>query len=210
MQIDWQNITSLAYQTLLELDIQQFPIPVKKIKCKDVIISSLQKYSAITGYSLDTLTLNHELDDAFLLKDLRPGLSIILYNRDKYSPRMKHSLWHEIGHIKCRHTKHGDQEEIEANYFAAQATAPNVLIKEIVSRGYQLNVPLLVQCFGISTMAAQKKIDYINQHGFIHSNPYDNVVLLQFASYIDKAYPKMTQYAYNNYFDDLEEERLRW
>lgn len=40
MNFDWAKITSLAYLTLLELDIHEFPIPAKKIKCKDVIISS--------------------------------------------------------------------------------------------------------------------------------------------------------------------------
>ena len=37
---EWSKITSLAYLTLLELNIQEFPIPAKKIKCKDVMISS--------------------------------------------------------------------------------------------------------------------------------------------------------------------------
>lgn len=76
---EWSKITSLAYLTLLELNIQEFPIPAKKIKCKDVMISSYQKYAKKTGCSIDEITLGHELEDAFLLKGLRPGLTLILY-----------------------------------------------------------------------------------------------------------------------------------
>ena len=128
---EWSKITSLAYLTLLELNIQEFPIPAKKIKCKGVMISSYQNYAKKTGLSMDKITLGHELEDAFLLKGLRPGLILILYNKEKYGPRMKHTLWHEIGHVKCDHNKHSEKEEIEAHFFAAQANAPNVLIKTI-------------------------------------------------------------------------------
>ena len=71
MQFNWANITSLAYLTLLEQDIREFPIPVKKIKCKGVKICSYQKYAEITGATLEQITLGHELDDAFLLRGLR-------------------------------------------------------------------------------------------------------------------------------------------
>ena len=47
----WSKITSLAYLTLLELNIQEFPIPAKKIKCKGVMISSYQNYAKKTGLS---------------------------------------------------------------------------------------------------------------------------------------------------------------
>ena len=68
MQHDWSEITSLAYLTLLELDMHVFPIPAKKIKCNGVKISSYQKYAERTGLSIAEITLGHELDDAFLLK----------------------------------------------------------------------------------------------------------------------------------------------
>ena len=42
---EWSKITSLAYLTLLELNIQEFSIPAKKIKCKGVMISSYQNYA---------------------------------------------------------------------------------------------------------------------------------------------------------------------
>ena len=47
---------------------------------------------------MDEITLGHELEDAFLLKGLRPGLTLILYNKEKYGPRMKPNF-HALGLI---------------------------------------------------------------------------------------------------------------
>ena len=210
MQYDWPEITSLAYLTLLELDLHEFPIPVKKIKCKGVVISSYQNYAAKTGLSIEEITLGHELEDAFLQKELRPNLILILYDKEKYGARMKHTLWHEVGHIKCNHQKHGEKEEIEAHYFAAQVNAPNILIKTIAQRGYNIDVPFLMDCFGLSEEAANKKKGYFSKHGFEHSNEYDDVVLLQFSDYINAKYPPKTSHFYDDYYDDLEREREKW
>ena len=210
IMFEWSNITSLAYLTLLELNIQEFPIPAKKIKCKGVMISSYQNYAKKTGLSMDEITLGHELEDAFLLKGLRPGLTLILYNKEKYGPRMKHTLWHEIGHVKCDHKKHSEKEEIEAHFFAAQANAPNVLIKTIAKRGYKIDVCFLMEYFGLSEEAAQKKMGYLNKYGFDHSNEYDDIVQMQFANYIDAKYPPKTKYFYDEYYDELDRERESW
>jgi len=210
MQYDWSGITSLAYLTLLELDLHEFPIPENKIKCKGVKISSYQKYAEKTGLSIEEITLGHEFDDAFLLKGLRPDLTLILYNKEKYGARLKHTLWHEVGHIKCNHQKHSEKEEIEAHFFAAQANAPNILIKTIANRGYNIDVTLLMQCFGLSEEAARKKKDYLSKYQFDHSNEYDDVVLMQFSDYINAKYPPKTKHFYDDYYDELEKEREKW
>lgn len=210
MQIDWSEITSLAYLTLIELDLHEFPIPAKKIRCKGVIISSYQKYAAKTGISIEQISLGHELEDAFLLKGLRPDVALILYDKDKYGARMKHTLWHEVGHVKRNHKKHGDTEEIEAHFFATQANAPNILIKEISQRGYTIDVPFLMECFGLSEEAAKKKKGYLGKYGFEHKNEYDDVVLIQFKDYINVKYPPKTKHFYDDYYDELEQERAKW
>lgn len=210
MKYDWSKITSSAYLTLLELDLHEFPIPANKIKCKNVMICSYQKYSKKAGCSIEKITLGHELDDAFLLKGLRPGLTMILYDKEKYGARLKHTLWHEVGHIKCNHKNHGEQEEIEAHFFAAQANAPNVLIKAISQRGYAITIPFLMECFGLSEEAAKKKKEYLSKYGFEHLNEYDDVVLMQFNDYINKKYPPKTKYFFDDYYDDMEREREKW
>lgn len=210
MQYDWVEITSLAYLTLIELNCDEFPIPANKIKCKDVKIISYQKYAEKTGLSIEEITCGHELDDAFLLKELRPGLTFILYNKDKYDSRMKHTLWHEIGHIKCNHQKHSESEEIEAHFFAAQANAPNILIKAIAQRGYTIDVPFLMQCFGLSRESAIKKKEHLSKYHFNHTNEYDDIILMQFSDFIDSKYPLKNPHFNDDYYDDLEKEREKW
>jgi len=210
MAYNWADITSKAYLTLLELDLREFPIPAKKIKCKGVLISSYQNYAAKTGLSIEQITLGHELEDAFLLKGLRQDVTLILYNKEKYGARMKHTLWHEIGHVKCDHQAHGDSEEIEAHFFAAQANAPNVLVKAIAQRGYTIDVVFLTECFGLSEEAAKKKKDYLSRFGFEHTNEYDDVISLQFSDYINAKYPPKTQHFYDDHYEDMEREREKW
>lgn len=210
MKCDWSGITSLAYLTLLELNLHEFPIFTNKIKCKDVKISSYQKYAAKTGITIEEITLGYEFDDAFLLKGLRPGLTLILYDEEKSSARLKHTILHEIGHIKCNHQKHSEQEEIEAHFFAAQANAPNIIIKTIAKRGYPITISFLMECFGISEEAAKKKREYLRKYGFEHTNEYDDVLLIQFSNYIDTKYPPKTHNFYDDYYDDMEKEREKW
>jgi len=210
MTCDWTGTTSSAYLTLIELDLKEFPIPAERIKCKGVKIVSYQKYSEKTGRSIDEITLGNELQDAFILKELRPGLTLILYDEEKYGARLKHTLWHEIGHIKSNHRKHGDKEEIEAHYFASQANAPNAIIKAIAGRGYSIDATFLMECFGLSGEAAKKKMGYLSRYGFEHTNEYDEALLLQFNEYIEAKYPPKTALLYDDYFNDMECERSYW
>jgi hypothetical protein len=210
MIYDWDDITSMAYMTLIELNYKSFPIPPNKISCKEVIISSFQKYARITGKTIGELTCDHEFDDAFLLKEVRPGLNIILYNKDKSESRIKHTLWHEVGHIKCGHKKHGEKEEIEAHFFAGQANAPNVLIKTLAKRGYTITTHFLMECFALSEESAQKKMSYLNRFGFDHKNEYDDFITQQFSDYINMKYPVKTKHFFDDYFDEREEERKKW
>lgn len=137
-------------------------------------------------------------------------MSFIFYNKEKYDNRLKHTLLHEIGHLKCMHKKHGEKEEIEAHYFAAQANAPNILIKEISKRGYNIDTSFLQECFGLSEESARKKKDYLNTYGFNHTNPNDDLILEFYKKYIDSKYPPKTKYFYDDYFDRMEQERSDW
>lgn len=206
---DWYNITKLAYLTLIEFESDELPIPPKKIKCKNVIITSYQKYAEKTGKSINEISQNGLLPDAYLHRNIRPGLIMILYNKEIYGPRMKHSILHEVGHIKCNHLKHGEKEEIEADFFAAQINAPNILIKELSNRGYSISIQLLMDCFGLSKKSAKLKKEYLEKYGFYHRNEYDDLIQLKFKIFLDKKYPKPIS-RNDDYFDDLDKERENW
>lgn len=95
-------------------------------------------------------------------------------------------------------------------FFAAQANAPNILIKAISDRGYTIDVPFLIECFGLSEEAALKKMKYLQKYSFNHSNEYDDLVQVQFAQYLNQKYPPKTSNYYDDYFDDMEKEREGW
>ncbi len=210
MVYEWDKITSLAYMTLIELNLSSFPIPPNKINCKEVMVVSFQKYARLTGATIDEITCGHEFDDAFLLKGLRPGLTIILYNKDKNDNRLKHTLWHEVGHVKCGHQRHGEKEEIEAHFFASQANAPNVLIRALAKRGNQITTQFLMESFGLSEESAQKKKEYLSKYNFDHKNEFDEIILQQFTEYLNLKYPIKTRHFYDDYFDEREKEREKW
>lgn len=210
MQCDWNRITSSAYLSLLELNLNSFPINPKKFKFKGVRIASFQKYSEITGLTVEEITCNRELDDAFVLKGLREGVTLILYNKNKYGSRVKHSLLHEVGHIKLNHKKHGAQEEIEAHFFASQMNAPNVLLREISRRGHRVDALALKQHFELSDESAVKKQDYLKRHSFEHSNDFDDVILSQFSMWLNQKFPLKAKHVDDDYFYEMEREREGW
>lgn len=210
MQYDWQELTSLAYLSLLEQNKRYFPLRASDITCIGIRIISYQEYAHKTGRSIQELSLNHELDDAFVLKGLRPGLTLILFDAEKQSARMQHTIWHEIGHIKLNHSKHGPKEEIEAHYFAAQANAPNAIIRVIAARGYKIDVPFLIKCFGMSCEAANKKMSYLRKYGFNHTNDYDDSLVAHYFDFINTNYPDRLGYSEDLYFEELEVERNNW
>ncbi len=210
MKFNWNDITSLAYQTLIELKLTEFPIPPNKIRCKEVKIVSYQKYAQFSGLTVEEITCSGELKDAFVMRGLRPGLTMILYNEEQIDSRTKHTLWHEVGHVKCGHTRHGPQEEIEAHFFASQANAPNALIKEIAKKGYSIDSSLLTQYFGLSQESAKKKMEYLNKHHFNHTNEYDEIIQMQFSSFVNKQFPPKGRKIYDDYYDEMEEERSGW
>lgn len=210
MSIDWPGITSLAYQSLINMDISSFPIPIAKIKCPGVKIASYQKYSSSTGTPIDEITQGGSLEDAFVLRNIRPGVSIILYNEDTYDPRKKHSILHEVGHVKCQHRHHGDVEETEAHYFASQVNAPNAIIKAVASRGYKVDISFLQRIFGISQLSAQKRIGYLQRHPYTHSNEYDDILIFRFHDYIEVNFPYLGRAQFDSYFDSMEDERKNW
>ena len=202
MRYEWERITSTAYLTLLELNFNEFPVDPKRIKNKGVVISSYQHYAKKTGLTVEQISLEHELDDAFFLGELRPGLKLILYNKEKYGARLKHTLWHEVGHVKLNHNAHTDREEIEAHFFASQANAPNIIIKAISNRGYKINTSLLMQTFELSKESANRKLEYLKKYSFEHENEHDDTMLIQFSDFLNKNFPPKLQNSY-----DEEEER---
>ena len=207
---DWNLITSLAYNELIDLGVTSFPADPLKLKFKNALIISCQRYADLLGVPASKFTLNHEFDDAYYAGNLRRNLNLILYNEKKLTARLHHTLWHEIGHIRCGHTKHGDYEEIEANFFAGQAHAPNAIIREVRNRGYVIDQALLTNYFGLSKQSADKKLVYFNNYPNAHPNDLDELLIAHFSPFINNFFPGRNKFAIDDYFTNLEDARSAW
>ena len=210
MKIQWNDITSEAYKTLIEFGQSSFPLSFDEIHLNNILIVSFREYSRRTGAHIADFTCNNEYNDALYIGVTRTGISLIIYNTDLYDRRLRHTLLHEIGHVKLYHKKHGAVEEIEAHFFAAQANAPNVIIKAIAQRGYTIDAKLLMDFFGLSRESAEKKMGYLNEYAFAHSNQYDDIILQLFADTLDENFPKIPSSYDDDYYDDMESKRKNW
>lgn len=209
-QARFSFLTALAYETLLNQRFSSLPIEPTEYTSDDITIATFQDYSRITGVSMWDLTSDLDLTDGYVCTGLRPGLKLILYNDAKMEARKNHSLCHEIGHIKAGHNKHGGLEEIEAHFFASQMLVPNALAAEIKRRGYRINIDILISKFGISKEAAEKKMQYLKKFPEIHKNDLDDVILAQFAEFLNSTFPKHISATVYERDLEYEDQRREW
>lgn len=210
--INFDKCTTLAYEDLMILPQVSFPLFPSScmFRDSDLKIISFEKYAFYSGLSERELTDNYDLTDGYAIKELRPGLKLILYDDKKYDPRSEHTIWHEVGHFRLEHQKHGSAEEIETNFYASQTRMPNAILREIKSRGYLIDEWLLMDLFDVSKESALKKMDYLGRCPFIHRNQYDDAVILKFRPWLNRVAPTIAEIEYNDYDDTMDTERLGW
>lgn len=185
--LDYYHVKSKAYELLISLNASDIPIDPFKIILPNICITSFQNYSKITGVSISDLTLNNKFRDGYIV--YCNDIKIILYDEEKYEPRIRFTLCHEIGHSVLRHKHHNSDNEAEANFFASQLLIPDVIIKEIIKRGYKLTVKEIMNIFQVSDQCASIRDEYLKNYFEKHLNEYDDVVLLLFGDYLNANYP---------------------
>lgn len=149
------------------------------------------------------------------------GATIIFYNQDEVEYRIRFGIMHEFGHYVLGHKfnlKEIDplyhKQELEANCFAAQMLMPEQILRECKNRGKVLSVDFIIQSFDVSEDAASKRkktlANTIYEWKSRAEREYDDIIVLKYASMINKIAPKR-QYDYN--FDDeydRQRERDSW
>lgn len=185
--LDYYNIKSKAYEFIISLNATDIPIDPLKITLPNIYITSFQNYSKMTGVSISDLTLNNKFKDGYII--YYNNIKIILYDEEKYEPRKRFTLYHEIGHSILRHKQHNAENEAEANFFAAQLLIPDVIIKEIIKRGYKLTIKDIMSIFGVSDQCASIRDEYLKKYFDKHPNEYDDAILLLFNSFLNINYP---------------------
>lgn len=208
--INFENITTQAYQELIRKKIERFPVDPRALRFDGILILSFQDYCDLADVSVSLLTAGGELCEGYSCKNIRPGLKLILYNANTYEPRQKHTFVHEVGHLQLDHTRHGDQEEVEAHFYASQFLMPNAVLHEIKDRGYILSKDLLMQEFEVSEEAANKRINFLTRFPASIPNFYDDVILQLFAPFLDERFRDRRFRREYEYDLEMEKERQSW
>lgn len=188
--IDHAGITEIAYRELIRQNVYWLPVDIFKFTYESIVITSFQRYSAITGVPLSDLTDHGCFQDGYVTCNPRTGKRLILYNEQGYPMRIRFTLFHELGHILLGHKQHGFREEAEADYFASQITCPDCLIQLLIERGYDVEAPLLASVFCISKQAASLKLEEYHSLPFITNTEYDDTILRQFGTYFFDRNPR--------------------
>ena len=194
------NVISTFPYSAIDLVKEQIGIPCKSYQF------------ALSKYGFDARDLG---SDSAIVTEMG-GRYIIFYDKEKPEGHIKFSLLHELGHPANGHnlaTRDPDtyqKYEVETNYFAAQLLMPEQIIRELKRRGKAITVSFLVNTFGVSATAAQKRIETLAKTNTEWRNrqekEYDDIILLRHEQFINSICPPRT---YFNYEDEYELQRQR-
>ena len=208
--IDFDNITSKAYETLIIQETLFFPLDIFNIKLnKDIIIISFDEMANRSNTNYETIKELADGADAFK-RDYGEMTFIIYDNRIKSNGRKRWSIAHEYGHIVLNHKKQCGQNEVEANFFAANLLLPQCVLKELVSKRGDITKDYLQNKFSISEEAAEKYLSRINGRGFDYfKNEYDDIILFKSDEFLQREIKNSRKYQVS-IEDDMQEERNNW
>lgn len=210
MKINFNEIVDKAYEVLILQRKLTFPLDVFNIKTNhNIRIISFSNLAKLNSCSFDDIFLLSDGADAF--KYERDGFYLIVYN-EKISNinRVRWSIAHEYGHIILKHELQSDQNEVEANFFAANLLLPRCVLKELLKKRDSIDVNYLQKKFGISKESANKYFNNMNGRGFeFFSNEFDDIILLKADNFIKSE----TENSIKKMIEDEEEmqiERDKW
>ena len=130
---------------------------------RKIIFDSMQHFCAVTQTTISRLADGSDcLKDGctFIRRLAGENFYVVLYNgAAANTARRGFTLAHEVGHIYLAHQEDGDLQEREANHFAAQLLAPEILVHALVQRVRGPVTPEdLCQTFAVSRQAAENRI----------------------------------------------------
>lgn len=162
MSPDFKRCERLAVDLLLSSNVWTFPFDVMDLNYRDnILFESMQNYCRIVGIGIEELLGKHN-KDGFIVR--RNDISLILYNEDVYpAERINWTLAHELAHVIFGHEKDGDAEEVEAHFFVANLFMPDAILYELMLHGVAINERYLIENFGVSSEAAEKKMNTLKR-----------------------------------------------
>ena len=208
--IDFENIISKAYETLIIQDNLLFPLDVFNIKLYlNMKIISFDELAQISSTSYEQIKELSQNADAF--KYEQNGILLIVYdNKIQSLGRKRWSIAHEYGHVVLNHRCQSDQNEIEANFFAANLLLPQCILKELLIKRGDITKDYLKGKFSISEEAATKYLARINGRGFDHfKNEYDDIILEKSKKFLDNEIRNSRLFQIQ-LEDEMQEKRSNW
>lgn len=208
--IDFENIISKAYETLIIQDNLLFPLDVFNIKLNlNMKIISFDELAQISSTSYEQIKELSQNADAF--KYEQNGILLIVYdNKIQSLGRKRWSIAHEYGHVVLNHRCQSDQNEIEANFFAANLLLPQCILKELLIKRGDITKDYLKGKFGISEEAATKYLARINGRGFDYfKNEYDDIILGKSKKFLDNEIRNSRLFQIQ-LEDEMQEKRSNW
>ena len=208
--INFDNIISRAYEILICQDVLTFPLDVFNIKLnKNMKIMSFDELAQINNISYEQIKELSQNADAFKFE--QNGILLIVYDNKIQSLGTKRwSIAHEYGHVVLNHKCQSDQNEIEANFFAANLLLPQCILKELLTKRGDITKDYLKGKFSISEEAATKYLARINGRGFDYfKNEYDDIILEKSKKFLDNEIRKSRLFQMK-LEDDMQEKRNDW
>lgn len=216
--VDYAKVYCKANELLASSkSIKEFPFKVNAF-IKEQSDIKLCKYSK--AYEKFGIPISRFGSESALIVEYC-GAVIIFYNQNEVEHRIRFGIMHEFGHYILGHKfnlKENDplyhKQELEANCFAAQMLMPEQLLRECRCRGRNVSVDYIVQSFNVSKDAASKRKRTLANTTYEWKSraerEYDDIIVLKYASMINKIAPKNT-YEYDSCYEyERQKERDSW
>ena len=141
----------LSFYDLARLDVRNLTLPV------NVIFDTFASYCASTGVSRESLAPHGGVEG--MTVRIKGGY-LVLYNEGAIERRRAWTLAHELGHIMLDHSKGAEDEEREADAFAASLLAPLPAMHYLEQlRGARLDVESVCGNFNLSRRASERRLE---------------------------------------------------
>ncbi len=210
MKINFNSIIEKAYETLILQDKLTFPLDVFNIKIKkNVKILTFSDLAELNQCTFNDIFLLSDESDA--LKYEKNNLILIAYNEKiENKNRIRWSIAHEYGHIVLNHMGQSDQNEVEANFFAANLLLPRCILKELIKKRDFVDKKYLQNKFGISKEASEKFFSNMSSRGFeFFENEYDDIILKKANKFIQRETFNSNKNVLQ-YEEEMQMERDKW
>lgn len=163
MGVDYARAKSAAVALLLRQS-PALPVDVLGLRHERAVrFETVQRFCALTNTTREALAMGSDcLRDGCSLFFSRGGVDqvLVLYDGSvRNAGRRNFTLAHELGHIYLGHRSDGEDEEREANCFAAQLLVPDVLLRRYIARALRpVTGAEIAGCFGVSREMAGNRL----------------------------------------------------